>query len=374
VKNRAESAEAIDGVDELLASVGLGHGRRKTLAGTWKDGERKKRESGEKARGVARRVVAASAPVVRAPGWDKYAWLRHGFSTRAGGVSEIYDQGGGNAALNLGWTKEDEAGNVAENRRRFLREVAGAGAAKLVTIRQFHSGMMRVVGRDGVEDGDMAASPTSQNRGGGHPKLVTADGRAVLRGDGMMTDVPGVMLGVQVADCVPVLVVDVRRRAVAAFHAGWRGTLARIVERGIGRMRLRYGSRPEDLVAVVGPAIGPCCFSVGEELRFEFESQFAYAPELFSEVYDSDPVRDKYPLLFLTARAPGHSNIGPQIHLDLWEANRRQLIDAGLKAKRIAVVGECSACARVGGRLKYFSHRGESGFAGRMMGVVGVAG
>jgi len=114
---------------------------------------------------------------------------------------------------------------------------------------------------------------------------------------------------------------------------------------------------------------------VGEAVRHEFESQFAYAGELFSEVYDSDPVREKYPLLFLTARAPGHSKIGPEIHLDLWEANRRQLLDAGLKAKRITVVGECSACARVkGGGLKHFSHRGESGFAGRMMGVVGVVG
>jgi YfiH family protein len=179
---------------------------------------------------------------------------------------------------------------------------------------------------------------------------------------------------VQTADCVPVLVADVRRRAVAAFHAGWRGTLARIVERGIGRMRLRYGSRPEDLVAVVGPAIGPCCYSVGEEVRWEFESQFGYAAELFSEVYDSDPVKERYPLLFLTARAPGHSNIGPQIHLDLWEANRRQLLGAGVPAKRVTVVGECTACARVGGELKYFSHRGESGFAGRMLGVVGVEG
>jgi hypothetical protein len=189
-----------------------------------------------------------------------------------------------------------------------------------------------------------------------------------------MTDIPGVMLGVQAADCVPVLVADVRRRAVAAFHAGWRGTLARIVERGIGTMRLRYGSRLQDLVAAVGPAIGPCCYSVGEEVRFEFESQFAYAPELFSEVYDSDPVRDKYPLLFLTARAPGHSNIGPQIHLDLWEANRRQLLDAGILAKRIWVARECTACAGLGtaGGRKYFSHRGEGGFAGRMMAVVGV--
>ena len=300
---------------------------------------------------VARSKKAAGQPpsgigVVRAAGWERYAWLRHGFSTRARGVSAVYSQGEGEGSLNLGFTKEDEAVNVVENRRRFLAEVAGVPTSQkravrhsalptsqnrdmghpagLVTLRQVHSGMVRVIGRAGVEDG--AVSPTSKRDvGSGYPDgvggLETADGRAVLRGDGMMTDVPGVMLGVQVADCVPVLVADVRRRAVAAFHAGWRGTLARIVERGIGRMRLRYGSRPEDLVAVVGPAIGACCYSVGEEVRNEFESQFGYAAELFSEVYDSDPVRDKYPLLFLTARAPGHSNIGPQIHLDLWEAN-----------------------------------------------------
>jgi polyphenol oxidase len=350
--NWVESAEAIEKVDELLASVGLGHGQRKTLAGTWEGGERKGRKTAGR---MAKPAVVGKAKVVQAPEWEKHSWLRHGFSARAGGVSTIYDPGSGKGTLNLGWTKEDETANVAENRRRFLRAVAGNKAGKLVTLRQFHSGLIRVV--EGVDD-----------------PLETPEGRAVLRGDGMMTNLPGVMLGVQVADCVPVLVADVKRKAVAAFHAGWRGTLRRIVERGIGTMRLRYGSRPEDLIAVVGPSIGACCYSVGEEVRFEFESQFAYAPELFSEVYDSDPVRDKYPLLFLTARAPGHSNIGPQIHLDLWEANRRQLLDAGLKAKRITVVGECSACARVGGRLKYFSHRGESGFAGRMMGVIGVVG
>ena len=366
-----ESAEAIGEVDELLARVGLRHGRRKTLAGTWEGGERRGRS---KPGAVNEQRGGRNAGVVRAAGWEKYEWLRHGFSTRAGGVSSIY----GERSLNLGFTKEDDAANVAENRRRLVGAVAGVGKARLVTLRQIHSGLIRVIGREGAEDGE-AANPTSQKRDVGHPvlegRLETADGRAVLRGDGMMTNVPGVMLGVQVADCVPVLVADVRRRAVAAFHAGWRGTLKRIVERGIGTLRLRYGSRPEDLVAVVGPAIGACCYAVGEAVRHEFESQFAYAEELFSEVYDSDPVREKYPLLFLTARAPGHSNIGPQIHLDLWEANRRQLLDAGLKAKRITVVGECTACARVkGGGLKYFSHRGESGFAGRMMGVVGVEG
>lgn len=352
---KVEGAEAIDEVDRLLAAVGMGHGRRKTLAGTWKGGERRSRATRRADQG---RAAGNKIEVVRAAAWERYGWLRHGFSTRSGGVSSIYSQGARGGSLNLGWTKEDVAASVSENRRRFLREVEG-GRGKLLTLRQFHSGINHI-----VEAGDWALEG----------RLETADGRAVLRGDGAMTDVAGVMLGVQVADCVPVLVADVRRRAVAAFHAGWRGTLARIVERGIGRMRLRYGSLPDDMVAVVGPSIGACCYSVGEDVRFEFASQFAYAPKLFSEVYDSDPVRDRYPLLFLTARAPGHSNIGPQIHLDLWEANRRQLLDAGVMAKRITVLGECTACARVGAQLKYFSHRGESGFAGRMMGVVGVAG
>ena len=207
----------------------------------------------------------------------------------------------------------------------------------------------------------------------GHPEFSTADGRAVLRGDALMTRQRGLLLGIQTADCVPVLIADTKTRAVAAFHAGWRGTLARIVERGVGTMRLEFGSQPKNLIAAIGPAIGACCYSVGEEVRHEFESQFAYAPELFSEVYDSDPVRDKYPMLFLTARAPGHSNIGPQIHLDLHEANRRQLLDAGVKAKAITVVGECTACARLrDGRRKYFSHRAEHGFTGRMLSAIGV--
>jgi hypothetical protein len=221
-------------------------------------------------------------------------------------------------------------------------------------MRQFHSGRVAV-------SEDLPGS------------LATKDGKAVVRADALLTETPGRMLGVLTADCVPVLIADTRQRVVGGFHAGWRGTLARIVERGVGTMRLRFGSRPEDLTAAIGPAIRACCFAVGEEVRFDFGSQFAYAPELFSEVYDSDPVRDKYPLLFLTARAPGHSNIGPQIHLDLHEANRRQLLDAGLRANAIHLVAECTACSRLpDGRRKYFSHRGEHGFTGRMLSVIGV--
>jgi hypothetical protein len=177
-----------------------------------------------------------------------------------------------------------------------------------------------------------------------------------------------VLLGIQTADCIPVLVADRKRRVVAAFHAGWRGTVKRIVESGVGRMRLRYGSRPEDLMAAIGPGIGPCCYSVGEETRSEFESQFAYADELFREVYDSDPVRTRYPMLFLTQRAPGHSEIGPSLHLDLVEANRRQLLAAGLRQTSIQIVGGCTSCQRE----LFFSHRGSEGRAGRMMSVIGI--
>jgi YfiH family protein len=219
---------------------------------------------------------------------------------------------------------------------------AGGEGRALITLKQIHSNLTR--------------------------RVTRADADRTMRADGMMTDDPGVMLGIQTADCVPVLVRDRRTHAVAAFHAGWRGTLKRIVEGGIGRMQLEFGSRPEELEAAIGPAIGACCYAVGEEVRSEFLSQFSYAPELFSEVYDSDPVKEKYPLLFLTARAPGHSNMGPNLHLDLIEANRRQLLDAGLRPGSIAMAYRCTNCEPE----MFFSYRAEHGFCGRMMGVIGA--
>jgi hypothetical protein len=135
-------------------------------------------------------------------------------------------------------------------------------------------------------------------------------------------------------------------------------------------MRLEFGSRPEDLIAAIGPGVGQCCYAVGEEILSEFESQFSYARELFREVFDSDPVRNKYPMLFLTQRAPGHSAIGPALHLDLIEANRRQLLDAGLKPSAISSTGGCTSCHTD----LFFSHRASQGHAGRMMSVIGIRG
>jgi YfiH family protein len=285
--------------------------------------------------------------VVREPRWSDFAWLIHGFSTRLGGKTTVYRPG--ECDLNLGFTDSDDPKIVTANRGLFVKEAsAGKDLLGLVTLRQIHSSLVHRVSSKDVH-GTVAA--------------------AVLRGDGLMTGEPGVLLGIQTADCIPVLLVDRKKRVVAAFHAGWRGTVARIVENGVGRMRAEFGSRPEHLVASIGPGIGQCCYAVGDEVREQFESQFSYAAELFREVYDSDPIKEKYPMLFLTARAPGHSQLGPAMHLDLVEANRRQLLAAGLKKSAISLTGQCTSCHT--GR--YFSHRAEQGFTGRMLSVVGIA-
>jgi YfiH family protein len=270
--------------------------------------------------------------VVQIPGWKEMVWLRHGFSTRSGGVSTVYRQGetqGLDGDLNTGWTSADDPANVAENRRRLTAEVSSKGL-RLVTVRQVHSARSLVVPED-------------------VSGFFNREGRAALEADGLMTEVPGVLLGIQTADCVPVLVADRRLRVVAGFHAGWRGTVAGIVERGIAQMRAEYGSLPEDMLAAVGPSIGACCYSVGDEVQEAFGSRFDYAAELFE------------------ARGDG-------LFLDLWEANRRQLLAAGLPEAGISVVGECSGCAGVPGRRRYFSHRCENGFTGRMMSLIGVVG
>jgi copper oxidase (laccase) domain-containing protein len=144
--------------------------------------------------------------------------------------------------------------------------------------------------------------------------------------------------------------------------------VARIVERGVGRLRAEFGSQPRDLTAAIGPGIGRCCYSVGEEVRMEFASQFSYADSLFEEVFDLDPIKEKYPMLFLTARAPGHSNLGPSLHLDLVEANRRQLMDAGIAPEKIYALNLCTACDT----KRFFSHRAEQGFTGRMVSAIGI--
>ena len=129
-----------------------------------------------------------------------------------------------------------------------------------------------------------------------------------------------------------------------------------------------FATRPQDVKATIGPGIQGCCYEVGEDVRIKFDSQFAYAASLFRELKESDPVREKYPLLFLTARAPGHGELPTKIFLDLVEANRQQLLAAGVPKKNIETSPLCTNCHP--GLL--FSYRAEKGKTGRMMAVVGI--
>jgi YfiH family protein len=269
-----------------------------------------------------------------------------------GGVSRAYCADDAPGELNLGLTAADQRELVLRNRQLLAEAVSGSAATPLLSLRQFHSNL--------VIHATVAATAAAT--------AADAQPDRARKGDGWMTDESGFLLAIQAADCIPVLVADRRRRAVAAFHAGWRGTVKRIVESGVGRMQVAFGSRPSDLVAAIGPGIGACCYAVGEEVLSAFESQFIYARELFREVYESDPVRSKYPMLFLTQRAPGHSSIGPQLHVDLIEANRRQLLAAGVSPRAIRIVGGCTQCHPE----LFYSHRGSRGHAGRMMGVIGI--
>jgi len=198
--------------------------------------------------------------------------------------------------------------------------------------------------------------------------LVNKPTKLPLAGDGLITNTPGLLLAVLTADCLPVIVVDPKKRAVGVFHAGWRGTLKRIVEKGVGEMRKHFGSDPAQLRAVIGPGIRNCCYQVGPEVRNAFEAQFAYGGELFRETKETDEIHEKYPLLFLTSRAPGHSELPKQIFLDLAQANQRQLLAAGLKKKNVIDLGLCTAC----NAELFFSHRAENGKTGRMMAVAGI--
>ena len=297
--------------------------------------------------------------LLQIPVWNELPWLWHGFSTRKGGVSRAYCPDGAPGELNLGFTDADDRDLVAANRRLLAEAVTGDAATQLVTVRQFHSNLVVFTG-----------SMNARSKRSSDARGVANNGLAppLCKGDGLITDQPGLLLAIQTADCIPVLVADRKQRMVAAFHAGWRGTVQRIVESGVGRMRLEFGSKPSDLIAAIGPGIGACCYAIGEEVLSAFESQFTYGRELFREVYDADPVRTKYPMLFLTQRAPGHSSIGPNLHLDLIEANRRQLLDTGIDPLAIHVVGGCTSCQPDW----FFSHRASRGHAGRMMSVIGI--
>jgi len=227
-------------------------------------------------------------------------------------------------ALNLAGFNEDEAANIHENRRRFLKLFQRDW--RLATCRQVHGTDIRRIPRD--------------------TSATTALDANEDRCDALTTDARHILLGVQTADCVPVLLGDARTGACAAVHAGWRGTAAEIVPAALERMRQDYGTRAEDVRAAIGPAANVCCYEVGLEVSEIFRARFAGADELLV------PTRE------------GHARI------DLQRANRQQLISAGISPERIHTAPFCTMCRDD----LFFSYRRDKqlyGRTGRLLAVIG---
>jgi polyphenol oxidase len=300
--------------------------------------------------------------ILEAPQLARLDWLTHGFSTRPGGASEVPPAGpaegaplkraasGGAGALNLGFTDWDTRDRVVENRGKFFRAL-GAGKMRVVTLRQIHSDAIHR-----IEQADLAAGLN------GNPAEAP-------KGDTLFTREPDVMLAVQTADCVPILLADPKHRAVAAIHSGWRGTLARIAAKTLGRMHMEFGTRPEDVVAALGPGIGRCCYEVGSDVVRDFHAQFPEAREWFDGPFDALASGENDPnwLPWLTMRPPGHPPPPPSVHLDLVAANRAILAGAGVPPGQISASDFCTACRTD----LFFSYRRER-TTGRLMAAIGI--
>lgn len=274
-------------------------------------------------------------------------WLVHGFSTRPGGASEFPKPGTSERperVLNLGFTNWDQRARVAKNRQEFAAAIA-AGRMRMVALRQIHS--------------DLAH------------RVAPSDVDTRLHGDALLTREPDILLAIQTADCIPILLADQRTHAVAAVHAGWRGTLKRIAEKTLGRMRMEFGTRPEDVVVAIGPGIGACCYEVGHEVAREFAAQFAHARDWFEGPFDSIAGGDNDPnwLPWLTMATPGHAPEPPRVHLNLAAANRDVLAAAGVAAQNIVLCDLCTSCRTD----LFFSYRKERQ-TGRMMAAIGICG
>jgi polyphenol oxidase len=244
----------------------------------------------------------------------------HAFGTRQGGVSRPpFD------TLNLGQSVGDEPAAVEENRRRFFGAF-GIEAGKVVRVWQAHgNGVVHV-------DQELAGRP-------GFPSCLM-DERGKF--DALITRLPGVALVVSTADCLPILIHDPVRRAVAAVHAGWRGTAKRIPARALDAMREAYGTDPADCRAAIGPGIRGCCFEVDAAVK----DAMASAPAHWERC--------------AKANRPGHWL------LDLAEVNRAVLEAAGVRADRIEDVGLCTSRRND----LFFSHRADKARTGRMMNFI----
>ncbi len=259
-------------------------------------------------------------PYITFPVLSELPYICHGFSTRLGGVSEgIFE------SMNLGNQAagyEDDPEKVRMNFERIAAEI-GIDPHSIVISQQVHKTNIRLV--------------TEADRGKG--LYLPKDYSEI---DGLITDRPGVTLVTKYADCVPLFFVDPKKRAIGLTHSGWRGTVAKIGRNTVEEMRKHFGCEPEQLLAVIGPSICGSCYEVSEEVAEAFRDAFA------GNGYNRNKILTK--------------NDSGSYQLDLWEANREILMEAGLKEHQIHVSGVCTAC----NSDLLFSHRRTGGKRGSL--------
>lgn len=253
---------------------------------------------------------------------EQTGMVRHLFSTRVGGVSNgIY------STMNLSYTRGDEQEAVDENFRR-IAGVLACEVGDIVCSDQTHTVNLRVV----------------SSADGGKGILRPRDYTDI---DGMLTDEPGVVLATFYADCVPLYFVDTKRRAIALAHSGWRGTVARMGQCVVDKMKEVYGTAPSDLVAAIGPSICQECYEVSEDVAEAFIKEFRGRGQADEILQHKD---------------------GGKYQLDLWRANEIILREAGIAADRIEVTDLCTCH-----NSDYlFSHRASHGMRGNLGAFLGL--
>jgi hypothetical protein len=242
--------------------------------------------------------------------------LTHFVSTRHGGVSE-----NSFSSLNLGFHVGDNNLNVLYN-RKLLAGAAGIDIFHLTCAGQCHSGNVVI-----IDEG---------SRGRGSVDRESA----IPNADGMITNAERLCLGIQVADCVPILLYDPVEQVIAALHAGWRGSLRKIAATAVEKMIQHYGCRAENILAGLGPANGPCCYEVGPDVVYETERALGSTREVIRP-----------------GREPG------RFIFDQWRINERQLLEQGLKPGNIETGRLCTQCRQDA----FFSSRAGEGTTGRFM-------
>ena len=249
------------------------------------------------------------------PAFEKIPGIVHGFSTRLGGMSQgIYE------SMNLSFTRGDNEDAVRENYRR-LSDAMGFSMGDIVTSDQTHTTNVHVV--------------TETDRGNGITKP-----RPYTDVDGMITNVPGLVLATFYADCVPLFFVDPVHKAVGLSHSGWRGTVGKIGKATVEKMAEEFQTDPSELYAAIGPSICQDCYEVSEDVAQEFISAFeGWADNRL--LYRKE--NGKY-------------------QLNLWRANELVLLESGVPKNRIAVTDICTCC----NPQVLFSHRASKGKRGNL--------